>query len=147
MPLPLSVSPCTCAALRRLTRRVSTIYDRHLAATGLKTSQYSLLITLRAAPLTLSALAQRSATDRTTLTRNLAPLIRAGWVTMAPGQDARQRILALTNAGLSKVDSAQPAWAAAQTLIETVLTPDSVRALHKNIDHAMTRLAPLMFEN
>ena len=103
----MSASPpvptCTCNALRRLARRVSAIYDRHVAVTGLKTSQFSLPMILRVAPISLISLARRSATDRTTLTRNLALLIRSGWVRMAPGQDARQRIVALTEAGHRKV--------------------------------------------
>ena len=147
MPLSPPDFPCTCNALRRLTRRVSAIYDRQLAGTGLKTSQYSLLMTLRAEPLALTALARRSATDRTTLTRNLAPLIRAGWVTVARGEDARARVVTLTDAGQRKVDDTTPVWAAAQQRIEAILTHENMRALHTSIDHAMARLRPLMHEN
>jgi hypothetical protein len=41
------VTGCTCARLRRLTRRMTALYDRELAPTGLKLTQYSLLATLR----------------------------------------------------------------------------------------------------
>jgi hypothetical protein len=41
------VSNCTCARLRRLTRRMTALYDRELAQTGLRLTQYSLLATLR----------------------------------------------------------------------------------------------------
>jgi len=71
---------CTCEGLRRLTRRMTVVYDRHLAEVGLTVGQYSLLVNIGAETLPLSRLARRTATDRTTLTRSLAPLVKAGWV-------------------------------------------------------------------
>ena len=44
-PAPLRLSPaeCTCFRVRGAARRVTQIYSRHLAPTGLKISQFSLL--------------------------------------------------------------------------------------------------------
>lgn len=138
---------CTCAALRRLSRLVSAIYDRHLEPVGLTTNQYSLLMTLAREPVPLGRLARRAATDRTTLTRNLKPLAEAGWVTISPGPDARQRVAALTAAGRDTLRRAQPVWAEAQTLIETTLGQDDVDALHGAISGAMARLRGLRPDN
>jgi len=142
LPLDLGI-PCTCAALRRLTRQVTAVYDRHLAATGLTTSQYSLLMSLNEAGLPLTTLARRTATDRTTLTRSLAPLERAGWVVTARSGDARQRLAQLTPAGALKRTEAYPFWREAQTLIEATLSDEAVSELHANIDAALKRLRPL----
>lgn len=72
-----AVSGCTCARLRRLTRRMTALYDRELAPTGLRLTQYSLLATLRreggAVGIAVSDLAAAMDMDRTTLTRNLRP--------------------------------------------------------------------------
>jgi DNA-binding MarR family transcriptional regulator len=146
---PVAAGPvvCTCAALRRLSRRVSAIYDRHLAPSGLTTNQYSLLMTLAAGPLALGVLARRAATDRTTLTRNLAPLARAGWVAVAPGRDGRQRVAGLTAAGVARVAMARSSWAEAQGQIEAVLGRATVAELHGLISGAMARLRPLVVEN
>jgi hypothetical protein len=38
---------CTCFKLRRLTRRVTAVYDRALSAAGIRVTQYSLLSHLR----------------------------------------------------------------------------------------------------
>lgn len=140
-------NPCTCAALRRLTRQVSAVYDHHLASAGLKTSQYSLLMNLTEGGMPLSTLAQRTGTDRTTLTRNLAPLARAGWVAMGKGGDARQRLAQLTEAGARKRAAAYPLWEQAQSLIQTTLGDDAVRDLHTRIDTTVALLRPLIPHN
>jgi DNA-binding MarR family transcriptional regulator len=48
--------------------------------------------------------------DRTTLTRNLRPLIKAQWVAVTSGEDRRQHLLQLTAAGKKKVDRSLPLW-------------------------------------
>lgn len=144
---PPLTSPCTCAALRRLTRQVSAVYDRQLAPTGLKTSQYSLLMNLTDNGLPLSTLARYTGTDRTTLTRNLTPLVRAGWVKMQPGPDARQRLAKLTQAGADKRAAAHPFWERAQSLIGITLGHHVVRDLHTRIDTAVALLRPLIPRN
>jgi DNA-binding MarR family transcriptional regulator len=62
-------------------------------------TRYSPLASLHGEPLTMSALADRLAMDRTTLTRNLKPLVAAGLVEITPGQDARNRIVSMPTAG------------------------------------------------
>jgi DNA-binding MarR family transcriptional regulator len=55
--------------------------------------------------------------DRTTLTRNLAPLERAGWVVREadPG-DARVRRVAITEAGRARLVEGREAWRRAQAM-------------------------------
>lgn len=118
-----------------------------MAPTGLKTSQYSLLMSLTEEGLPLTILARRTATDRTTLTRNLAPLERAGWVTIGRAGDARQRLARLTEAGARKRAQARHFWAQAQDLVEATLTVDAVHTLHLDIDTALRRLRPLIPTN
>ncbi len=62
---------CNCQALRQAARHVSQIYDDHLAAVGLKTSQYSILSKLnRLGPQSINELGRSSLVmDRTTLGR------------------------------------------------------------------------------
>ncbi|CAN5161723.1 MarR family transcriptional regulator [soil metagenome] len=138
---------CTCFALRKLTRTVSRLYDQHLAAVGLKTTQYSLLKNIAIAPLPVAELAARIGTERTTVTRNLKPLIDAGWVGLNPGADTRQRIVSITSSGRAKIRSARQAWLRAQAELETLLGIDTVLALHAGIDTALTQLNPLFEEH
>src|SRR5262249_58617458 len=72
-PLP-EPALCNCLALRQAARHATQLYDRHLAAEGLKTSQYSILAKLlRLGPQSIGALAHLMVIDRTTPTRALEP--------------------------------------------------------------------------
>ena len=126
---------------------MTAVYDHHLAEAGLTIGQYSLLVNIGTEALPLSQLARRVATDRTTLTRTLAPLIEAGWVRTTPGTDARQRVVALTAAGRRKAAVAQTIWQRAQDQIADALSPLLTDQLHGMISTAMVRLRPFVAEN
>ena len=123
---------------------MSRLYDQHLATVGLKTTQYSVLTNAAREALPVAELAERLGTERTTLTRNLKPLIEAQWITLEPGADSRQRIVTITAAGRAKVEEAYVAWRAAQSALEDLLGPSAVRSLHAQIDATMNQLTPLM---
>jgi len=52
--------------------------------------------------------------DRTTLTRNLDPLAKCGWVRIEEGEDRRTRLISLTPAGEQVLTQALPLWKQAQ---------------------------------
>lgn len=135
---------CTCFELRKLTRVVTRLYDQHLALAGLKTTQYSLLMHVKHEALPVTRLAALLGVERTTLSRNLKPLLEAGWVTLQPGADPRQRIVTISAAGGDKLRAARAAWRKAQAALEQALGTEAVRALHGQIDLSMERLAPLV---
>jgi DNA-binding MarR family transcriptional regulator len=112
-------APCNCLALRQAARHATQLYDRHLAAVGLKTSQYSILAKLkRLGPQSIGALADMMVMDRTTTTRALRPLARDKLVAIAPGEDERTRMVRLTPAGGKRAKAAATAWRAAQREFE-----------------------------
>ena len=135
---------CTCFKLRKLTRAMSRLYDQHLATVGLKTTQYSLLVNAARAALPVADLAELLGLERTTLTRNLKPLIETGWMTLEPGADSRQRIVTITDAGRLKVDAAYVAWRRAQTEFESLMGREAVRELHRQLETTMAHLTPLL---
>ena len=130
--------PCTCFKLRSLTRRVTQLYDRALAPSGLKVTQYSLIaLALRArrsgAP-TVSDLAQSLFTDRTTLTRNLRPLLVAGYVEVGAGTDARSKAVHVTAAGEAAFRAARPLWRSAQACMQSLGGAGALAELHVLVD-------------
>lgn len=131
---------CTFFQLRKLTRTVSRLYDRHLAAAGLKTTQFSVLVHVSVQALPMMQLAALLGAERTTLTRNLKPLTEAGWLTVAPGSDPRQRIVTITEAGRAKVRHARHAWQAAQDDMASLLGAEALRALHGDLAAAQSKL-------
>jgi len=139
---------CTNLLLRQLTRQVTQHYDAHMAAAGLKTTQYSLLsAVLRLGPARPADLAAALKMDPSTLTRNLKPLIAAGWVEMAAGADARSRAVSVTAAGRAKRAEAQRHWKAAQDSLNQTLGVQRVLALHALIHESLALLAPDKAEN
>ena len=135
---------CTHFKLRQVQRRVSQRYDQALAPCGLKTTQYSLLShVIKLGPLRPGALARAMVMDASTLTRNLRPLIDAGWVALGAGADRRSRQVSITEAGLAKRAQASTCWRAAQTDLNQLLGTARVMALHAQIDECLELLVPL----
>src|SRR5947207_1823807 len=114
---------CNCLAFRQAARHVSQFYDRFLAPTGLRTTQFSILAKLRRlGPLTINALAEDLVMDRTTLGRNILPLEREGLVAVVRSSaDRRSKELHLTEAGLARLRLAVKESARAQARLETVV--------------------------
>lgn len=55
--------------------------------------------------------------DRTTLTRNLKPLEKQGFIEIEPGQDQRMRVVTLTAKGHAALAKALPLWEQAQEFV------------------------------
>lgn len=134
---------CTNLRLRQLMRRVSQHYDAEMAHCGLKTTQYSLLShVLKLGPLRPGDLAQAMKMQPSTLTRNLRPLLDAGWVSLEKGTDGRSRTVRITEAGQAKRQEAQHCWKTAQLALNDMLGVERVLALHSLIDECLERLLP-----
>lgn len=132
---------CTNFKLRQLVRRVSQLYDAEVGKAGLKTTQYSLLShVLRLGPIRPGDLAERMTMDASTLTRNLKPMLAAGWLELSPGEDGRSRLVHLTDAGRAKRAEAQRHWKAAQEGLNHLLGTERVLAIHALVDDALERL-------
>lgn len=121
---------CHCIALRRASGAVTEYYDRAMAQAGLSVSQYSILVNLfRMEEATTSELAKKLGLDRTTLTRNLKPLIKNGLVTDMANPGTRNRRLQVSSAGESILEKARCAWEAAQKGVESALGPENTALL------------------
>jgi DNA-binding MarR family transcriptional regulator len=135
---------CTNLKLRQLMRRVAQRYDAEVGKAGLKGTQYSLLSHVtKLGPIRPVDLAAGMNVDASTLSRNLKPLIAAGWVTLSAGADGRSRLVEATEAGRDKRTEAQRRWRVAQEGINATLGAQRVIALHALIDEAMQSLDDL----
>ncbi len=113
-----TVRTCACFNLRKAARAVTQLYDEVLAPSGLRGTQFSVLAVIAAAgPATMTDLADTLVMDRTTLTRNLKPLLGRGLVERGEGEDRRQRPIAITPAGRDALGQALPLWQKAQARI------------------------------
>jgi len=116
------VPECNCLALRQAARHATQFYDRYLAPTELRTTQFSILAKLkRMGPMTINALASELVMDRTTLGRTMLPLERDGLITVKDAtSDRRSKELHLTKAGAERLRAARKLWSEAQTRFEAV---------------------------
>jgi len=143
-PLRLSPAECTCFRIRGAARRVTQIYCRHLAPTGLKISQFSLLGFVAAeGPISIGRLSDLLATDRTTLTRNLHPLLQGGLVERATSGDRRRHELVATPDGRALFKRALPLWVAAEQEVRAAMGARLTADLHGALDRSMEKLAAL----
>ena len=144
-PAPAAEVPprgCTSQKLRQLSRRVSQHFDRIVAASGLKTTQYSLLShVVRLGPVQPGVLADHMEMDASTLTRNLQPLVVQGWVVVGPGDDGRSRFVSATPAGREKRVAAQRDWRRAQLAFNERAGDERVARLHALIDECMAAIS------
>jgi DNA-binding MarR family transcriptional regulator len=106
-----AVQRCTCFNLRKAARAVTQFYDDVLRPSGLRATQFSLLMVIRiGGRMRITDLAEAAVMDRTTLKRNLALLEREGLVRIEPGDDARVREVTLTKAAEKRLAAALPYW-------------------------------------
>ncbi len=114
--------PCACQSLRRLTRLVTRIYDQELRKADIEITQFGLMTALaivgEANQKTLSA---GFAMDSTTLTRTLGLLRKRHWIQVKQGEDRRERVFHLTEAGKNKIAAAQPHWKEAEDRLRKTL--------------------------
>jgi DNA-binding MarR family transcriptional regulator len=140
--LALKALGCTSLRLRQLMRGVAQHYDVEMAKAELKTTQYSLLgHVLKLGPVRPGDLAKSMKVSASTLTRNLKPLVDAGWVALSAGSDGRSRSVTITAAGHSKRDQARRHWKVAQAGLNTILGARRVLALHALINESLALLA------
>src|SRR6185295_5963120 len=115
--------PCACATVRRAARAVTQLYDRHLRATEIEGTQFTLLSVLSSlGPCSQAAIGHRLALDKTTLSRNLKLLKNKGWIETTAAEDGRERRYVLTVAGEKRLAAAKPAWRRAQEHLRSAMT-------------------------
>jgi DNA-binding MarR family transcriptional regulator len=106
---------CVCTAARRQSRELTRLFEKAMRGSGVRGTQFTLLATLvQTGPLPTTRLADFQGLERTTLTRNLARLVRDGFVRIDEGEDRRVRRVAITPAGEDAARRAYPFWKKAQ---------------------------------
>ncbi|MBL8020844.1 MAG: winged helix-turn-helix transcriptional regulator [Leptospirales bacterium] len=131
---------CFNFSFRNAARTVTLMYDRALAPAGIRSTQYSLLVVLAGfGSLTINELASGLGMDRTTLSKNLRPMMTRKLIQLKPMEDKRKRALALTKAGYAKLEECRPLWESAQTSVQAILGQDARDIQRKLVHVARTR--------
>lgn len=119
---PKSSSPCNCMNVRRAARAVTQFYDEAVKPSGLTIAQLGLLRYIESGKqATISELAKMMRIDRTTLNRNMKPMIESAMIVVYSGKDSRTRNVMLTEAGRMAMEQAWSLWGEAQKSLQEYL--------------------------
>ena len=116
---------CLAEGLRSANRAITKRYTEYMADADVSPAQVSLLMRLYyLREVTMLELAKHMETDRTTITRNLEPLVRVGYVEVATGEDRRSKLVSLTEKGYDQLELTVPKWHQAQENLRGLLGPE-----------------------
>ncbi len=137
------LSECTCFRLRKVTRRVTQIYDQQLQQAGLSGPQFSALAAIHRRPqCSVSELGEVLFADPSTLTRLLRPLEGRKLISIVTDPtDHRRRTVALTELGRSAILAALPRWRDAQARVAMLLGRENLKGLHTAVDRSIVQLS------
>jgi DNA-binding MarR family transcriptional regulator len=112
----LNPQHCVSNNLHKTARIISRIYGEEMRSCGLQRSQFAILGNLNSTQtVALNQLAGLLYMERTTLSRNLKPLVQQGYITIRPSDtDGRSKEVAITAAGRAKFAQALTLWRRAQ---------------------------------
>ena len=116
-------SECVMTRWRMTNRILAAIYDEELRPFGLKSSQLGLLVAVtKAGPVRRIELGRLLSLDPSTLTRNLAVMLKHGWIEEVPDDgDQRGAPLQTTATGRKLLQRIAPAWHRAQSRAKKML--------------------------
>jgi DNA-binding MarR family transcriptional regulator len=132
---------CPALRVRQASRVLAKVFDDELAKFGLLSSQLPVLAAAAlfgdsGAP--MSKLAQAVLMDRTTLTRSIRPLERAGLLRVARSpEDARTKIVVITRSGERMIESIFPVWERVLKQIKKSLGVEMLTELHARLDQVI----------
>ncbi len=134
---------CVCFYIRKSARAITQLYEDALRPTGLRATQFTLLVATRVmGTATINGLAKGLVMDRTTLTRNLKPLEKQGFIRIMPGkEDRREREVTLTLAGQEILSEALPLWKTVQESVTEALGQGRVTRLLKDLSATVDLVA------
>jgi DNA-binding MarR family transcriptional regulator len=123
---------CVAARLRLLNRVITNIYDTALRPLDLKVSQMNILVVAaKMGTVRPLAVCQYLQLDVSTVSRNVERMKARGWLEVLPDEDGRSQPFQLTPQGRKLLESAVPAWSAAQQRVRQILGDKFVDQLHR----------------
>jgi len=116
---------CACFNFRKASRSVTQLFDQVLAPAGLRSTQLVILITGQLlGPSSIARLARELVMDRSTLTRNLKPLMNMSLLRFTQGDGGKQKSVELTDDGREALLKSAPYWERAQSHLVARFDPE-----------------------
>ncbi len=129
----VNITPCFNLKMRQASRILTSHYDGYLRELGITVTQFSILRSLWY----LKSTSQKNLQEilvlqQTSMTRNLKPLMRDGYIQISPSpDDGRVKLVSLTDTGKTLFQEARILWKKAQDKLANQLGDDlSQQLLH-----------------
>jgi len=130
---------CACGTLRRASRLTTQIYDKFLQPSGLKITQFIMLMSVKIlGPITIPKLAKKLLMDRTTCTRNLKSLQEKNLIIFEQSEDKRMKKIVLTDQGNEIIEQAIPLWEKAQNFLLNKVGENQMASLVKDLSRMVS---------
>lgn len=132
----LIANSCLCQRIQRAGRVIGRRFDEAFRPLGINNWQFSVLAAIKylGTP-TIGELAEGLGMDRTTVTKNLKPLVRRALLRVAAdAQDARARRISLTEAGEAILAEAGGRWQQAQRAVTACIPPEELAVLSSSLE-------------
>jgi DNA-binding MarR family transcriptional regulator len=109
------IGTCACFNFRKASRSVTQLFDQILAPIGLRSTQLTILVAAQVlGPCGLARLARELVMDRSTITRNIHPLVTQSLLQVTGKSGRGGKSVQITKEGQQALLSAVPYWKEAQ---------------------------------
>ncbi len=123
---------CLAARVRVIDRVVTAVYEAAVSRHHVTIAQVNLLAALgRSGPCSPGQLGEALQLERSTVSRNLARLLKNGWASASASDAKGVREVTLTARGSEKLQAVLPDWRKAQTEAARLLGEAGVRSIRE----------------
>ncbi len=128
---------CVAMRVRYLNRSVTSIYDDAFRPLGITASQVNVLVAvIKQGMLSPGQLGNILNIEKSTLSRNLERMRKAGWIEIIAPNSGRTHTIQASKEGKELLLELLPLWRKAQDATDQLLDADGSEALRKVGDHA-----------
>ncbi len=132
---------CMFTKLRQVSRYVTNIYTKEMKEVGLTPVQSSMMTAIKIlGNSNINALSEALNMDRTTINRNLKPMIRNEIVSVGEGEDKRVKSVSLTKKGEDIYERGYIRWNKAQRELEDKIGKDCWNNMNVVLDDIIHKI-------
>jgi len=126
---------CLFRKIRTVSRHVTNLYTNMLKEIGVTPVQFSMMtaIEILQEP-NISRFSSAMKMDRTTINRNIKPLVRDGLVLIKQSEDKREKIVMLTEEGRSIYIKGYESWKNAQKTLQNQIGKENWDSINLVLD-------------
>ena len=133
---------CLFSKTRTVSRYVTNLYTKALKDIGVTPVQYSMMTAIQILKEgNINNLSSALKMDRTTINRNLKPLVRNGYIYINESDDKRERRISITKEGEEVYSKGYIEWHKAQDELQNSIGKENYEQLSSVLDNVMKVVA------